>query len=212
MLDNKYVRTYSLIMARHSNKQVLLEAGLRVMFRRGFNGSAVRDVVAAAGVPHGSFTNHFPSKEQFGKEVLDKYFNSVKALLESSLEDRTLGPRARMERYLDLIVERLRTDRFERGCLIGDLSIEVTQTSDLIRDELRTIFDLWLRPFTECIAEGQAAGEFATDFDARDIADYFLASWEGAILRMKVERSIAPLNRFRKIFFATLSPGGNARV
>lgn len=195
-------------MARHSNKQALLDAGLRVMFKQGFNGAAVRDVVTTAGVPQGSFTNHFSSKEQFGKEVLDQYFDHVQGLLQASLQDRTLGPRARMERYLDMIVERLRTDGFERGCLIGDLSIEVTQTSDLIREQLHRVFEQWLQPFAECIAEGQALGEFSTAFEPQEIAEYFLASWEGAILRMKVERSIAPLNRFRKIFFTTLAPGG----
>jgi TetR/AcrR family transcriptional repressor of nem operon len=199
-------------MARHSNKQALLDAGLQVMFKQGFNGAAVRDVVATAGVPHGSFTNHFPSKEQFGKEVLDQYFDHVQRLLESSLEDHSLSPRARMERYLDLIVARLRTDGFERGCLIGDLSIEVTQTSEPIREQLQAVFRQWLEPFAKCIAEGQAAGEFSTEFEAQEIADYFLASWEGAILRMKVERSIAPLNRFRKIFFATLSPSGTTNA
>ncbi|KRE96818.1 TetR family transcriptional regulator [Frateuria sp. Soil773] len=193
-------------MARHSNKQALLDAGLRVMFKHGFNGAAVRDVVATAGVPHGSFTNHFPSKEQFGKEVLDQYFDHVQTLVEAALQDRSLNPRARMERYLDLIVERLRADGFERGCLIGDLGIEMTQTSELIRNRLRAVFRQWLKPFAECIAEGQSLGEFSSDFKAQDIAEYFLASWEGAILRMKIERSIAPLNRFRKIFFATVSP------
>ncbi len=178
------------------------------MFKQGFHGAAVRDVVATAGVPHGSFTNHFASKEQFGKEVLDQYFDHVQGLLQASLQDRTSSPRARMERYLDMIVERLRTDGFERGCLIGDFSLEVTQTSDLIREQLHRVFERWLQPFAECIAEGQALGEFSTAFEPLEIAEYFLASWEGAILRMKVERSIAPLNRFRKIFFTTISPRG----
>lgn len=195
-------------MGRHSNKQALLDAGLKVMFRQGFNGAAVRDVVAAAGVPHGSFTNHFASKEEFGTEVLEQYFDHVQTLLDASLEDRSLSPRTRMEKYLDMIVARLRVDQFERGCLIGDLSIEMTQTSDLIRGRLRNVFQQWLQPFAKCIAEGQVLGEFRTEFEAREIAEYFLASWEGAILRMKVERSIAPLNRFRQIFFATMSPSG----
>ncbi len=178
-------------MARHSNKQALLDAGLRVMFKHGFNGAAVRDVVATAGVHQGSFTNHH-----------------VQRLVEASFNDRSLSPRARMERYLDLIVERLQADGFKRGCLIGDLSIEMTQTSELIRDRLQIVFEQWLQPFAECIAEGQSLGEFSSDFGAQEIADYFLASWEGAILRMKVERSIAPLNRFRKIFFATITCSG----
>jgi TetR/AcrR family transcriptional repressor of nem operon len=50
-------------MARHSLRDTILEAGLKVMFRSGYNGSSVRDIVAAAGAPQGSFTNHFRSKE-----------------------------------------------------------------------------------------------------------------------------------------------------
>jgi TetR/AcrR family transcriptional regulator, transcriptional repressor for nem operon len=32
---------------------------------RGFGGASVRDIVEAAGVPQGSFTNHFASKKRF---------------------------------------------------------------------------------------------------------------------------------------------------
>src|SRR5882672_1420 len=55
-------------MARESHKQKLLTEGLRVVHERGYGGASVRDIVAAAGVPHGSFTNHFASKEAFGLE------------------------------------------------------------------------------------------------------------------------------------------------
>lgn len=195
-------------MARHSNKQALLDAGLRVMFRQGFNGSAVRDIVAEAGVPQGSFTNHFASKEQFAVEVLDEYFAHVRRMVQASLEDRSLSPRERLERYLDLIVERLAADGFERGCLIGDLSLEITQTSVPLRSQLQTIFGQWIEPFTACIAEGQASGEFNPASDPHELAEFFLASWEGAILRMKVERSVAPLNRFRQFVFASIQFNG----
>lgn len=197
-------------MARHSNKQAILDAGLRVMFRQGFHGTAVRDVVAAAGVPQGSFTNHFPSKEQFAGEVLARYFDHVKQMVESSLGNRGLRPRERLERYLDGIVERLAADGYARGCLIGDLSNEITQTSDPIRQQLHGLFEQWIDPFAECIAEGQAIGEFDKRFEARELAEFFLASWQGAILRMKVERSVAPLLRFRKIVFSNvLNKGAN---
>ena len=44
------------------------------MHERGYAGASVRDIVQAAGVPQGSFTNHFASKEAFGLEILDLYF------------------------------------------------------------------------------------------------------------------------------------------
>jgi len=37
-----------------------------------------------------------------------------------------------------------------------------------------------------------------------DLAEFLLASWEGAILRMKVERGPAALERFKNIVFQTV--------
>lgn len=58
-------------MARPSHKGKLLSEGLRLVHERGFGASSVRDIVQAAGVPQGSFTNHFASKEAFGLEIIE---------------------------------------------------------------------------------------------------------------------------------------------
>jgi TetR/AcrR family transcriptional repressor of nem operon len=49
-----------------------------------------------------------------------------------------------------------------------------------------------------------AAGEIDSKFDPVDLAEFLLASWEGAILRMKVERAPAALERFKTIIFNTV--------
>ena len=200
---NTYVRIIS-AMAKKSNRDRILDAGLKVMFRQGFHGSGVRDIVAEASAPQGSFTNHFASKEAFAVEVLDQYFDYVKGLVASALDDKALSPRARLRRYLDIITGKLEAGRFTRGCLIGDFSLETTQASDALRARLVAIYDEWLTPFAECIAQGQRAGEIASDFAPRELADFLLSSWQGAILRMKVERKAAPLERFKTIAFATV--------
>jgi len=41
--------------------------------QQGLAGASVRDIVEAAGVPQGSFSNHFASKEAFGIEILDLF-------------------------------------------------------------------------------------------------------------------------------------------
>ena len=51
------------------------------MFRWGYQGASVRDICAAAGVPQGSFTNHFRSKEAFAEAVLNRYFARTKQWL-----------------------------------------------------------------------------------------------------------------------------------
>jgi len=194
-------------MPKPSNRERILEAGLKVMVRHGYVGAGVRDIVAAAPAPQGSFTNHFRSKEQFAREVLDLYFDRTKQAVAEALEDMSLKPRERLRRYLDIITGRLAGDDFSRGCLIGDFSLEAAPQSELLRMRLADIFAEWRAPFAACIAEGQAAGEIAKTFTPADLADFLLSSWEGAILRMKVERNAEPLERFKRIVFATVFKG-----
>jgi TetR/AcrR family transcriptional regulator, transcriptional repressor for nem operon len=174
-----------------------------VMFRSGYTGATVRDICAAAGAPHGSFTNHFRSKEAFAKEVLDRYFANLRGYVKSALGDKSRTPRERLKRYLDLIGGVLADDNWNRGCLIGDFSLESSQ-SKLLRRRLEEIFQEWRAPFASCIREAQAIGEIDSTFDPMDLAEFLLASWEGAILRMKVERSPAALERFKNIVFRTV--------
>ena len=191
-------------MARESHRDRILDAGLKVMFRSGYVGSGIRDIMAEAAAPQGSFTNHFRSKEAFAGEVLDRYFAHVQGLVSQALDDQSLSPRERLRRYLDIITERLEKDGFTRGCLIGDFSLEAGPHSEILRHRLFVIYTEWRAPFASCIAEAQATGEISSTFSAEDLADFLLASWEGAILRMKVDRSPAALERFKTIAFQTV--------
>jgi TetR/AcrR family transcriptional repressor of nem operon len=191
-------------MSRPSLREDILNAGLKVMFHSGYQGATVRDICAAAEAPHGSFTNHFRSKEAFAQEVLDRYFANLQGHVKEALEDRSLTPRQRLRRYLDIISGVLEADRWSRGCLIGDFSLETTSQSEMLRTRLEKIFEEWRAPFAACIGEAQDAGEIDRTFDPMDLAEFLLASWEGAILRMKVERGPAALERFKKIVFQTV--------
>ena len=193
-----------MIYMQPSLREDILKAGLKVMFRSGYVGATVRDICNVAGAPHGSFTNHFRSKEQFAKEVLDRYFANLQGHVREALEDKSLTPRQRLERYLEIISGVLADEKWNRGCLIGDFSLETVSQSKPLRQRLEAIFKEWRGPFASCIAEAQAIGEIESTFDPTDLAEFLLSSWEGAILRMKVERGPAALERFRKIIFQTV--------
>ena len=191
-------------MRKPSLREDILNAGLKVMFRSGYTGATVRDICEAAGVPLGSFTNHFRSKEAFAEEVLDRYFAHLKGFVKQALDNKSTTPRERLKRYLDIISGVLAGDKWNRGCLIGDFSLETTSQSKLLRERLEAIFQEWRAPFVSCIAEAQTTGEIDSTFDPMDLAEFLLASWEGAILRMKVERGPAALDRFKNIMFQTI--------
>jgi TetR/AcrR family transcriptional regulator, transcriptional repressor for nem operon len=191
-------------MPKHSLRENLLEAGFRLMWQSGYGATGVRDIVAAAGAPQGSFTNHFRSKEEFTREVLDRYFAHVRGLVADALGDTTLRPAERLRRYLDVITLKLDEADWSRGCMIGNFSLETSPQSELLRTRLAAIFAEWRQPFAATIAEGQQAGEISSAFTPDELADFLLMSWQGAMLRMKVDRSPEPLERFKRIVFATV--------
>jgi TetR/AcrR family transcriptional regulator, transcriptional repressor for nem operon len=87
---------------------------------------------------------------------------------------------------------------------MGNLSLEVADQRESMRLKLRDNFRDWSTIFSEAIAQAQAAGELTVKTDAKVLANFILNSWEGALLRMKTERSVKPLNDAKKIIFENI--------
>jgi TetR/AcrR family transcriptional repressor of nem operon len=185
--------------AKPDTRTNLIQAGLRLIHAEGYSASGIQGVVEGAGVPKGSFYTYFDSKEAFGNEVLDAYSERGQATLRAFLENEKLSPLARLEAYFDDRIEAFKASGFSRGCLMGNLSAETADHSDLIRQHLADHFRLWSALFETCIAEGQARREIANVISAASLADFVLNSWEGALLRMRVEKSSAPLVEFKEV-------------
>src|SRR5689334_9413963 len=127
-------------MPRPSNKEKLVTDGLRLVHERGLNASSVRDITQAAGVPQGSFTNHFASKEDFGLEILERYRAMMGDGVKATLRNDRLPPLRRLRSWIDWQLELLRENDMRRGCLFGNLSAEATEFSEAIRSRLASVF------------------------------------------------------------------------
>lgn len=191
-------------MARASLRDKIVESGVTTLHQRGYMGAGVRDISAAACAPQGSFTNHFRSKETFAVAVLDLYHDRAKAIMDQTLRNNSLPPRARLEAYFEAISTHLEAAGWRYGCLISNLGLETSEHSELLRRRLETIFAGLPGPFADVIRDGQWAGQFRRDISADDLAGVLLFAWHGAMLRMKVDRSPAPIERFKRVFLSTL--------
>lgn len=182
----------------------LIQAGLKLIHAEGYSASGIQSVVERADVPKGSFYTYFASKEAFGTEVIDAYSDGGLAKLRSFLGNTDLTPRARLEAYFDDRIAAFRASNFSRGCLLGNFSAEAADHSALIREQLAKHFKSWSAVFAQCISDGQKIGEISAEFSAISLADFLLNSWEGALLRMRADKSDAALTEFKKIVFGGL--------
>jgi TetR/AcrR family transcriptional regulator, transcriptional repressor for nem operon len=189
-------------MSKPSNRDRILTEGLRVVHQRGFAGASVRDIVDAAGVPQGSFTNHFASKEAFGLEIIDLYFARGFELIRETLRNDARPPLARLAAYIDAGKDRLNRDGMRNGCLFGNFTAEASDHSELIRKRLVEIFAEVRASVAYCLLAAVAAGELPHDFDCDETAGFVISSLQGANLLAKAQRSSEPVERFKRILFS----------
>jgi TetR/AcrR family transcriptional repressor of nem operon len=193
-------------MSRPSNKEKLLSDGLRLVHERGFGASSVRDITQAAGVPLGSFTNHFASKEAFGLEILERYRDMTGANVRATLRNDRLPPLRRLRAWIDGQLDYLRKDEMRRGCLYGNFSAEASETSDAIRFRVASVFAENQASVAYCLQAAVDAGELASDADVQELAGFIVSSLQGAILVAKAQRSPIPVERLKRVLFKRLLP------
>ena len=191
-------------MSRPSNREKILTEGLRVVHERGFGGASVRDIVEAAGVPQGSFTNHFVSKEAFCLEILDRYFEDVRATIQRTLRNDSIPALKRLRAYIDAQIKYLNRIGWRNGCLIGNFSAEASEHSEVIRKRLVEIYEEIRQAIAYCLRAAAKSGELTRKIDSDELAGFITSSLQGAILQSKTERSSVPTERFKHLIFSTL--------
>lgn len=191
-------------MAKPDVRERLLTAGLETFHRRGFNGCGVQEITEAAGVPKGSFYNHFASKEALGAAVLDRYWQQRAGPTLRILEDIGVPPRERLRRHFAAMAGNMAERGYTAGCLIGNLGAELSDQSELVCERLAAVFAGWAAAVETCIRLAQQEGEIPADCDAGVLAAFLINAWEGAILRAKVDKKAAPFEEFNEVVFGKL--------
>jgi len=191
-------------MAKANVRERLLDAGLETLHRRGFNGCGVQEITEAAGVPKGSFYNHFESKEALGAAVLDRYWQQRADTSLRILDDAKVRPCERLRSYFAAMAAKMAKRGYTGGCLIGNLGAELSDQSKLVSDRLAAVFAGWTEAVETCIRDGQREGEIGADCDAAILASFLINAWEGAVLRAKVEKNGAFFEEFNQIVFGKL--------
>jgi len=191
-------------MRQTGTKDHLLSTGLGVLHARGFHACGVQVVTAAAQVPKGTFYTHFDSKEQFGAEVLGRYWEARAGRATQILGDETRSPLTRLKAYFAAKTTDRVAGPFDKGCMIGNFSAELAGDSRLVRDRLTSILAAWTALLSGCIREAQAAGELRASLDPDTTAAFLIDAFEGAVLRTKVDRDATALTRFNSIVFSSI--------
>jgi TetR/AcrR family transcriptional repressor of nem operon len=84
------------------------------------------------------------------------------------------------------------------------MALEVTPTSEDVRIKLAAIYRDWSAALASCLREAKEKGELSAGKDPGQLAVALIDTFEGAVMRAKVERSRAPFDSFERFMLPSL--------
>lgn len=188
---------------RHlDTRTALVRLGTEMCTERGFQVTGIDEVLKRVGVPKGSFYHFFSSKREFGEAVIDNYATYFARKLDRLLSDPKRRPLERLAAFAREAQQGVARYQFRRGCLVGNLGQELGGLDDVFRHRLEAVLLSWQKRTAQCLAEAVRGGDLPAGSNVDRLAEFFWIGWEGAILRAKLSRSVAPMKHFTEIFFA----------
>jgi TetR/AcrR family transcriptional repressor of nem operon len=184
----------------HATKQRLLSAGLAMLLEQGYNGLGIQALLTATETPKGSFYHHFKDKEDFALQVIDQYMQAVHAGLDACLSDEGRVPLDRVRHFFEMTQQHYRKEGY-MGCLLGGLGQELSGVSDVFRRKIEECLSQIAARIAVCLEAARQRGDIPAAADARQMAGLLVNCWEGAALRSRLQRNVAPLDAMLDFYF-----------
>jgi TetR/AcrR family transcriptional regulator, transcriptional repressor for nem operon len=191
----------------HSTKQRLLDAGWAMLLEHGYNDLGIQALLAATGIPKGSFYHHFENKEDFALQVIDQYMGQVHAGLDVCLGDEGRPPLERVRRFFELSMQKYRKEGY-MGCLLGGLGQELSGVSEVFRRKIEGCLSDIAGRIAVCLEQARKRGDIPASSNTRRMASLLVDCWEGAALRSRLRGNAAPLKAMLDFYFQSASTRG----
>src|SRR6202049_1407511 len=172
------------------SKEKTVIAAVKLFSQRGYHGTALHDILVAAGSPRGSLYFHFPrGKEEIGEAALALSAEAVRQGIARAAEASENAEIFLVRIVRGMAAELERSD-YKEGCPIATTALETAAQSEVLGKATRNAFQKWELE----IKRGLERFDMKTD-KADLVATLVLSQLEGALLLARTYRSLEPIHR-----------------
>ncbi|GAA5176374.1 TetR/AcrR family transcriptional regulator [Niveibacterium umoris] len=171
----------------------ILDTAEGLILGKGFSAVGLGPILAAAGVPKGSFYHWFPSKEAFGVALLERYFANYLEQLDQQFGATNGTGRARVLGYFAEWMDRHRDGgACAQQCLAVKLAAEVADLSEPMRRALETGTQRITARIAAALESARLDGSLPGGLEPASLAVTLYALWIGASVLAKAQHSAQP--------------------
>ena len=183
-------------MKRHystgmETKLRIIRAAADLFHKQGVHLTSPDQIIEASGTGKGQFYHYFKNKIGLVHEVLQAHLQTIESGKGPINYD--VGTWEELERCFLTHVEMQKKFDMTRGCPLGTLGNEVTEYGELIRQDLRLIFEVVKHKFASFFIKEKTAGRLSNDAHEEQLADYCIATLQGAMLLGKIKKDSQPV-------------------
>lgn len=161
--------------------KTLVEAGERVLRRKGFHGATVSDILEEAGLSSRAFYRHFPSKAELMLALFERDAEQTATRLRERL-DRLDSPDDQLVAWIEDVLSLAYAPRRARRTQL--FMSHAAALRSLFPSEMEEISAAPFLPLIEILERGKRTGDFPEANPALDARSVFAVTWSLAEARV----------------------------
>ncbi len=171
----------------------IIRAAADLFHKQGIHRTSPDDVIDASATGKGQFYHYFKNKEGLAHAVLQYHLDAIKTGVAPIKYD--IKSWQDLERWFLTHIELQKSFGMMRGCPFGTIANEVTAEDELIRQDLSLIFEVIKNKLAAFFIKENAGGRLSRDANEDRMADFCLATVQGAMLVGKIWGDSEPAER-----------------
>ena len=157
----------------------ILEVAFGEVYRNGFQGVSVDDIVKKTNLTKGAFYHHFPSKMDLGYALVDD-------VIKPMIIDRWITPLENQKNPLNGILKQIQIhiadtpiEKWRYGCPLNNLVQEMAPVDRVFKTKLTSALNLWIDETEKHLKRAQDEGYLKKNIKTRQMAQFVVMAHEG---------------------------------
>lgn len=186
-------------------REKILLAAAEEIYRQGYQGMRVNNVLQQTSLTKGALYYHFPAKADLAYAVVEE-------LLMSEIKQRWVEPLEQDGNAIDIIINNLETqfksatpEMINCGCPLNNISQEMSGIDEGFRIRIKQVYSTWTEAISNRLRKGQLKGEVKMDLNPDNTSRFLVASLEGIMGSVKCSQESDNLDALMGCLFDYLN-------
>jgi TetR/AcrR family transcriptional repressor of nem operon len=171
------------------NRERIVAAAGQGFKARGIDGVGIDELMKTAGMTHGGFYNHFSSKDELAREVLNQGFTASLGHVDALIDAHPRSSRAALNAIIDSYMSTYHRDHPEDGCPSAALAADAGRHDVRAQEEYRRGLQGYLAAITDLLQAG--AKQTGAKLDARRARELAIALFSQMVGAQVLARAVA---------------------